>query len=63
MFEKTDIAEYIRDLFYIEEDILALLKKHPLAPKKQARYFDQTIKKQVIISKMLDLLLNKQQQL
>jgi len=56
MIDNSQIKTYLRDLFYLEEDVLNLLKKTQI-PKNQKNIVSDNInEKQVIITKIIHLL-------
>ncbi len=59
MIEKEDIPTYFRDLYYTTERILDNLKTAPLSKSHKDKIRDNVVKKQVIITRIIALYLNK----
>lgn len=57
MMTKQDVGEYFRDLFYLEEHVLDQLKLADLPQKIREQIQDNILEKQVIITKLLNLIL------
>jgi len=56
MLELKDIKGYFRDLVYIQEDAIGQVRKSGLPKKDEARIISTLQKKQIIITKIIDLL-------
>lgn len=56
MINDSDIKTYARDLFYTQEDILKLLSQTRIPKKIRDQLHDNCIKKQVILTKILNLI-------
>lgn len=58
MIEKEDIPTFFRDLYYIIEQELEILKGAKIPAKIKERIKDNLIEKQTIIARMISLFLN-----
>ncbi|MBP9758912.1 hypothetical protein KBD45_04385 [Candidatus Dojkabacteria bacterium] len=57
MLLQSDIKDYLRDLLYIEEDVLGLLNKNKTKSSKLCeKIHDNIVEKQIIISRMVNLI-------
>lgn len=57
MMTRKDLAEYVRDLFYLEEQVLTGLAQTSIDPKTKTRIHDNLAEKQVILTKIIGILL------
>ncbi len=57
MMTRKDVAEYVRDLFYVEEQVLAEIDACKLPKEIKNRLHDNVAEKQVILTKIIGILL------
>lgn len=58
MMTNKDLAEYVRDLFYLEEQVLEQIPLCKLDKETTARIHDNLTEKQVILTKIISILLH-----
>lgn len=56
MLQLKDIKGYFRDLVYIQEDTIGQVRKAKLDKENEERIINTLQKKQIIITKVIDLL-------
>lgn len=57
MMTRKDVAEYVRDLFYLEEQVLAEIEASKIPEATKKRLHDNVAEKQVILTKIIGILL------
>lgn len=55
MITPKDIQQYLRDLFYVEDEFLKELEQSGINAKTRQRLHDNALKKQVIIGRLINL--------
>lgn len=56
MLTKADLKEYLKEIFYIEEDALLVAKKLAIPKQKQQRIYDNIAEKQRIVARIISLI-------
>jgi hypothetical protein len=56
MLTKAELKDYLKEIFYIEEDALMIANKVPLPTHNQKRIHDNIAEKQRIVARIISLI-------